>query len=168
MPLASLTFLAECNGPADFGVHWFREAHLALAPFGVAFNESNLGLGTAFKETDPEVPFWQVFEGHSPFLMMTVALVELLLERLLSLGVLLSDEILGVLSSTDLLTGTLDLESSLAELAREAGEFFTEAYFSLGEDPRPGAGPPLGGAAVGGRGGGPVAPCRADGRERRR
>jgi len=63
--------------------------------------------------------------------------LQLLLKRLLSLWVLLSDEILGVLSSTDLLTGTLDLESSLPELARETGEFFTEAYFSFGEDPRP-------------------------------
>lgn len=63
--------------------------------------------------------------------------LQLLLKRLLSLWVLLSDEILGVLSSTDLLTGTLDLESTLSELAREAGEFFTAAYFSLGEDPRP-------------------------------
>ena len=50
---------------------------------------------------------------------------------------LLSDEILGVLSSTDLLTGTLDLVSSLPELAWEVGEFFTEEYFSLSEDPEP-------------------------------
>lgn len=50
---------------------------------------------------------------------------------------LLTDEMLGVLSSTDLLTGTLDLARGLAELAHEAGEFFTETCFSLGEDPIP-------------------------------
>lgn len=42
---------------------------------------------------------------------------------------------LGVLSSTDLLTGTLDLVSGLPELAQETGEFFTEACLSLGKDP---------------------------------
>lgn len=44
---------------------------------------------------------------------------------------------LGVLSSTDLLTGTWDLVSGLPELAQEAGEFFGEACFSLGKDPIP-------------------------------
>lgn len=85
VPLVSLTFLAKCSGPDDFGVHWFSEEDLVLAPFGVDLNECNLGLGNAFKERDPEVPFWHAgFEGHSPFLM-TVALAELVLKRLCSL-----------------------------------------------------------------------------------
>lgn len=50
---------------------------------------------------------------------------------------LLTEEMLGVLSSTDLLTGTWDLVSGLPELAQEAGEFFGEAWFSLGKDPTP-------------------------------
>lgn len=50
---------------------------------------------------------------------------------------LLTEEMLGVLSSTDLLTGTWDLVSGLPELAQEAGEFFGEACFSLGKDPIP-------------------------------
>jgi len=44
---------------------------------------------------------------------------------------------LGVLSSTGLLTGTWDWASSLPELAHEAGEFFREACFSLGKAPGP-------------------------------
>lgn len=56
---------------------------------------------------------------------------------------------LGVLSSPDLLTGTLDLDRGLLELAQEAGEFFMETCFSLGEDPTP---VKRQGEGVGGRG----------------
>lgn len=52
---------------------------------------------------------------------------------------------LGVLSSTDLLTGTLDLGRGLLELAQKAEEFFMETCFSLGEDPTPVRGKELGG-----------------------
>lgn len=42
---------------------------LTHIPFGLVLNECNLGLGNAFKGTDPEVPFLQAgFEDHSPFL----------------------------------------------------------------------------------------------------
>lgn len=48
---------------------------------------------------------------------------------------LLTDVVLGVLSSSDVLIGTLVLASVLVELAQEAADFFMEACFSLAEDP---------------------------------
>lgn len=39
LPLVSPTFLAKCRGPDDFGVHWFSEADLVLAPESKSLDE---------------------------------------------------------------------------------------------------------------------------------
>lgn len=68
LPMKSHNIWSRC----DFTSSVYKLTHI---PFGVDLNECNLGLGNAFKGTDPEMPFWQAgFEGHSPFLM-TGALV---------------------------------------------------------------------------------------------
>lgn len=75
---------------------------------------------------------YQSVKTHKPHMYL-----QIVLKRLCSLWALLTDEKLGVLSSTDLLTGTLDLARDFPKPVREAGEFFTEACFSPGKDPTP-------------------------------
>lgn len=75
---------------------------------------------------------YQSVKTHNPHIYL-----QLMLKRLCSLWALLTDERLGVLSRTDLLTGTLDLARDLPKVVHEAEEFFTEACFSPGKDPTP-------------------------------